>query len=534
MQRRSSLFRVSGVAVLMMAGALFPRAVEAGECAASVGTVASLSANLGVEVREDDLQRLYAGAQGPCLWSEHNAAALVATLGKVGEQGLDPAMFHLKDIARLDGSATDKALRDLLLSDAALRYARIMTRGQVDPATVDADIDFDIYPGDVLPGLKNALNGGDVPAWLASLPPQQPQYAALIGMLARYRALAAQGGWVTMTAPDASVKPGKASPLVATLRQRLAAEGYLADAQGGEVLTGDVLAALKRFQAQHGLDNDGALGKKTVAVLNVSAATRAEQIALNLERWRQFSRGIPPTRIEVNTAAATAVLIVDRKPVLRMRTVVGAKKTPTPLVRSDIRAVVVNPPWVVPVSIVRKEIMPALRRNPDYLEAHNMEWKNGQIVQAPGPKNSLGRIKFELHSAFDVYLHDTPARSLFNKTDRDARARSHGCVRLEKPLDLAEKLLHDNANWPRERIEAAIEQGTTQRVQMATDIPVVIAYWTAFADDSGDAEFREDIYGRDARLAAALSHGGEEAPAASMGPVSMAPVSGAKAGACMA
>lgn len=535
MQRYSSISRLSGLVFLTVVGFFLPGGgAQAGECAASLGSIASLSAGLRTEIRTDDLQRLYSGAQGPCLWSSQNTAALITTLSKAGEQGLDPGIFHLGDIARLHGSPTDAALRDLLLSDDALRYARIMTRGQVDPTTVDSDIDFDIYPGDVLPGLKTALTDGDVSTWLAGLPPQQPQYAALIGLLAHYRALAAQGGWLMIEPPETSVKPGKSSPLVATLRQRLAAEGYLANAEGSDVLTGDVLAALKQFQERHGLDDDGALGKKTAAALNVSAAARAEQIALNLERWRQLSRGIPPTRIEVNTASATAALIVDQKPVLRMRTVVGARKTPTPLVRSDIRAVVVNPPWVVPVSIVRKEIMPALRRNPDYLEAHNMEWKNGQIVQAPGPKNSLGRIKFELHSAFDVYLHDTPARSLFNKADRDARARSHGCVRLEKPLDLAEKLLKANVNWPRERIEAAIEEGATQRVQMATDIPVVIAYWTAFADEDGAAEFREDIYGRDARLAAALPHGGEAAPAPGIGPVSMAPVSGAKVGACMA
>lgn len=532
MLRWYSISRLSGLAFLTIAGLFLTGGnARADGCTASPGSVASLR----TDIKQDDLQRLYTGAQGPCLWSSQNAAALIAILGKVGDQGLDPALFHLDDIARLHGSPTDIALRDLLLSDDALRYARIMTRGQVDPSTVDDDIDFDIYPGDVLPGLKSALSQGDVSDWLAGLPPHQPEYKALIGLLAHYRSVAAQGGWPTIALQDPSLKPGKSSPAVAVLRRRLAAEGYLANAEGGEVLTGDVLAALKNFQVRHGLDNDGALGKKTVAALNVSASARAEQIALNLERWRQLSGGIPKTRIEVNTAAAAAALIVDEKPVLRMRTVVGAKKTPTPIVRSDIRAVVVNPPWVVPVSIVRKEIMPALRRNPDYLEAHNMEWKNGQIVQAPGPKNSLGRIKFELHSAFDVYLHDTPARSLFNKADRDARARSHGCVRLEKPLDLATKLLQDNANWPRERIEAAIDEGATQRVQMATDIPVVIAYWTAFADEDGAAEFREDIYGRDQRLAAALPHGGEEAvPTPSIGPVSMAPVSGAKVGACMA
>jgi len=365
--------------------------------------------------------------------------------------------------------------------------------------------------------LRSVLRRGDVAGWLRELPPRQPEYAALKALLARYRDLAARGDWVKLDAPAKAVKPGKASPLVPLLRRRLAEEGYLEESPSpDDVLAGDILDALKRFQADHGLAVDGALGKKTVEALNVGPAERVRQIALNLERWRQFSRGIPATRIEVNTAAATAALVVADKRVLEMRAVVGKKETPTPLVRSDLRTVIIDPPWIVPVSIIRKEILPALKRKPDYLEKNNMHWQGNQLVQAPGEKNSLGRIKFEFPSSFDVYLHDTPARSLFTREARDDRARSHGCIRLEKPLDLAEILLKDNGDWPRERIEQAIAEGGTVRVPVTTEIPVVVAYWTAFADRDGRAEFRDDIYGRDARLFEALTRRSGETP--SLGP----------------
>jgi murein L,D-transpeptidase YcbB/YkuD len=184
-----------------------------------------------------------------------------------------------------------------------------------------------------------------------------------------------------------------------------------------------------------------------------------------------------------------------------MNAVVGRPKHDTPILQSTIHTVVINPPWIVPKSIIDKEIKPAIERNPDYLERHHMFWADEQIIQEPGPQNSLGRIKFEFPNNYGVYLHDTPAHALFADVDR---AQSHGCVRLEHPLDLAEELLKDNGKWPREAIEDAIRDGTTLRVPLATEMPVTLAYWTAYVDDDGTVEFRPDVYGRDAPLAAIL------------------------------
>ncbi len=195
-----------------------------------------------------------------------------------------------------------------------------------------------------------------------------------------------------------------------------------------------------------------------------------------------------------------------------MRAVVGDRRHHSPmLISSKLQAILLNPPWVIPTSIVNIEILPKLARHPDYLEQNDMHWVGAQLVQAPGSKNALGRIKFDFPNPFSVYMHDTPARALFALDDR---ARSHGCVRLEKPLDLALVLLKDDQNWSRERIDAMIADGATLRIDLANGPPVVFAYWTVFVDDDGRLEFRDDIYGRDARLMAALpSSGTRPAPA---------------------
>jgi murein L,D-transpeptidase YcbB/YkuD len=198
-------------------------------------------------------------------------------------------------------------------------------------------------------------------------------------------------------------------------------------------------------------------------------------------------------------------LFRDSVPVLYMKAVVGAPRSPTPFLLDRIEGVTFNPPWFVPPSITRNEILPLLRRDPDYLARHRMQWRGDgpsrQLVQLPGADNALGRVKFEMPNRFNVYLHDTPARSLFRLDDR---ARSHGCIRLEQPIALAEQLL----GWPRERIEATIEPGATVRMPLPDAIPVFLAYWSAFADADGTMQFRRDIYGRDRRLIDALRRPG--------------------------
>jgi murein L,D-transpeptidase YcbB/YkuD len=254
------------------------------------------------------------------------------------------------------------------------------------------------------------------------------------------------------------------------------------------------------FQRRHGIAPDGHVGRDTLRALNVSIEQRVQQIAANLERRRFFGHVVPATRIEVNAAAATMTLYRNWNAALAMRAVVGDPEHPTPmLVSFKLAAIVLNPPWVIPSSIIHKEMLPKEERQPGYLAHNDIHWSGRQLVQSPGPKNALGRIKFEFANPFSVYLHDTPAHSLFAKYDR---ADSHGCVRLEKPGDLALALLNDK--WPRDRIEQTIARGATVRIGVRDGPPVVLAYWTVFTDPDGMLEFRDDIYGRDAQLIAAM------------------------------
>jgi len=487
----------SGFLFLLALAVFAFQAAPAAACGDPLAREAAL-AGAGEAVDRVAVTEFYRSWGAGCAWTQENTAAFMHVLDGAAAHGLDPRAFHAEALKR----GVPEEERDLLLTDAALAYARAMNDGRFDLARIEDDVDFPPSPG---PGavaqLKGALARGDAASWLASLPPKQPEYARLMEALAKYRALAAQGGWPVLQHAGPSLRPGEHSPLVPLLKRRLAAEGDLAAADDDLFFGAAAVDALKHFQSRNGLDVDGVLGKKSLAALNISAAERVAQIEANLERWRAFAHAIPPTRIEVNAAAASAALIVDGERVLAMRAIVGEKKTPTPILVSEVKTIVINPPWVVPESIIRKEILPALARRPDYLEKNRMRWIDGQLVQEPGEKNSLGRIKFEFANPFHVYLHDTPYRSLFA---RDERARSHGCVRLEKPVDLAEWLLERDPAWPRERIEQTIADGATLRIPLRNSIPVIIAYWTSFVDADGTVEFRNDIYGRDIRLLAAL------------------------------
>ncbi|MEI9987940.1 MAG: L,D-transpeptidase family protein [Aliidongia sp.] len=285
----------------------------------------------------------------------------------------------------------------------------------------------------------------------------------------------------------------------------------------GDKLDGKVLDALKHFQQRHGLTPDGRLGKQSFAALNVSLAERTGQIVANLERRREVARLLAPTRIEVNVAAATVTVLRDGQAVSMMRAIVGDAEHQTPMLISNIRDVEINPPWIVPASIIKKEIRPKMKRDPDYLAHNEMSWADGQLIQAPGDKNSLGHLKFEFANPFSVYLHDTPMHRLFAL---DGRALSHGCVRLEHPLDLAQTLLADATPDP---IQQAIDSGTTSRMRLPASMPVAVLYWSVLVDPDGTVDFRDDLYKRDARLLAAL-HKPRRLPSAGAPPPAAAPI----------
>jgi len=356
----------------------------------------------------------------------------------------------------------------------------------------------------------------------------------LSASLERYENIADAGGWSAV--PDGpSLKPQMIDPRVPFVRQRLAVTGDVAasDSTGHAApvyLSSDealvesnpllfdatLEAGVRRFQARHGLFVDGVVGRRTLAALNVPVAARVKTQKINLERLQKFEPW-GPSYVLVNIPGFEAYLIREEKPTLTSRVIVGQPDWPTPQLNGMISRVIVNPHWNVPKSILRKEIIPRMQRDPDYLRresirvfsgwhAHAREldpaaidWSGSaapiyRLRQDPGPQNALGKFKFTFNNSQSIYLHDTQTRKLFNKS---ARALSHGCVRVERPFELAEWLLARQDRWNRTALERTVARGDNRWITLKHPVPVHLVYWTAWADEKGRAQFRRDIYKRD-------------------------------------
>lgn len=431
------------------------------------------------------------------VWTDQREQSFLGALDSAQSHGLDASAYKV--------AAAKPVVRELLLTDAFLRYASALARGRVGPQDFETDWRIDrpaFDPGQVF----DAAMAGDVGTVLAALAPHEDEYERLRAALQRYTTLA-KTPWHVLFAPT-TIQPGDRSDVIKDLRDRLVAEGYLDGKQpaADPSFFGPALsAAVSRFQATHGLPVDGAIGKLTLAALNVSPALRARQIRWNLERWRSLPRIDAPYRIEVNAAAALATLYDANQPVRVMRAIVGAAVHPTPVLRARMNSVLLNPPWVVPSSIIENEIRPMLKRDPNYLQRFGFVYQDirggKELVQVPGPTNSLGQVKFEMPNPDDIYMHDTPERQLFALSRRYI---SHGCVRVEDPRELARILLNSD-QWSRDAIDTAIATGQTQSIPLHKSLPVYVLYFTAFVDPDGTVEFRDDVYGRDRRLAEALA-----------------------------
>ena len=473
----------------------------AADCAAPLGVGQAPPASVTL-FEKAGVVGIYQDLGNRCLWSADEAKAVLATLSTATADGIPSSEFHLTELTRsaVSPDAEGRRVRDVLLTDATFHYARIMSQGEVDLSSIEADTEFPERTMRVRQDLAVALKAGSVGNYIEGLGPKAPEYQMLKQALARYRAIAARGGWAAI--PEGPIlRPGDTSALVPELDARLRTEGDLARPVDGDRYFGDIVAAVRRFQERHGLAPDGVVGPMTMAALNVPVGQRIQAIEANLERWRDLAYAVPATRFEVNVPSATARLIRDNQVVLRMRAVVGAPEHPTPMLTSAITNVVINPYWTVPWSIIENEIKPILKRDPTYLARNNMHWQDGNLVQDPGGTNPLGRLRFSFANKFGVYVHDTSAPGLFAYTNR---AHSHGCLRMEKPVDLAADLLADEPDWTRQRIEETVKSGATVKINLPDAMPIVIAYWTVFRDPEGGVAFRSDVYGRDARLEAAL------------------------------
>ena len=395
-------------------------------------------------------------------------------------------------------TATAEA-RDALVREA-LDHARAVHAGRL--AETDFQRDWGLRPPvfDPLPGFADAVKRDRITAWFAALPPPYAGYDGLKLGLDRYRGIVAAGGWPTLAGgPDLGF--GATGARVVALRQRLAVEDKDV-ATSGSTFDAELVEAVRRAQRRYGLNPTGTVSTQTLAALNVPTAARVRQIMANMERWRWLPQDLPKDRIQVNIAAAVLTVFDGDAPVMSMRAVTGRPGDETPMLSSTIHSIVINPPWNVPTSIATKELWPKQKRDPGYFKRNGFRVIDGtRLQQVAGDQSALGRFKFDFDNAFSVYLHDTPSRAKFASFSRLA---SHGCVRLEKPADLAQLLLKGDPAWTPEAIDAAVAKGDTVRARLTKPVSVYLLYWTAFASGSGQMNFRDDPYGWDGTLAAKI------------------------------
>jgi murein L,D-transpeptidase YcbB/YkuD len=419
------------------------------------------------------------------------------------------ALHSLHDAGEL-ANAPDATVTDEALSTILMRLAQVEMGQRLRPSAVDRLWAIEPVWRDIATELAAARKAGRLEAWLADLSPPEPGYRALLALAQRYRRIAGKGGWPALPKGPA-LRPGDRSVVVPALRSRLAAEGYGdAAARDVGVLDPPLRHELIAFQRAHSLPQTGGLDAATRAALDVPAQTRLAQIEANLERWRWLPHTLPADRLELDVAGQSAVLFDDGAPVLEMKVIVGDPRHRTPMFVSRLTSVVFDPPWNVPSDIAKAEILPKAAKDPGYLARNDFVWVDDRLQQLPGPKNALGDIKFDLPSPFGVYLHDTPARSLFA---RSSRALSHGCMRLEKPQALAEALL-THQGWTPQAIAEAVAAGHTQVTPLRQSLPLYVLYWTVVVQPDGEPQFRPDIYGWDRKLSEALA--GATGPVASV------------------
>lgn len=475
---------------------------------------------------------LYEQRQFRPAWLQPGASQELLAIVEASEQhGLDPADFHLAELKRLQrlaGDAADPTVRaefDLLMTDSLIRLAYQLRYGKIDPERGAADWSFNrpLFDQDPAEPLSATLADGRIAETLAALQPAHPIYGRLMAGLKQYRGLQAAGGWPRVPAGPA-LEPGAEDERVRVLRRRLQASGELKPGKDGSIVYDEALAAaVRRFQGRHGLAADGVIAGATLDALNVPVAARIEQIRVNLERARWVLHDLGRTFVAVNIASFSASLIRDGTPAWQARVIVGKPYRETPSFRSEITYLVFNPTWTVPPTIFREDVLPKLKRDPSYLARNNFElvdrsgqklsaagidWSTvsaktfpHQLVQPPGKKNPLGRVKFMFPNKHQVYLHDTPDKRLF---ERSSRTFSSGCIRVERPLELAGHLLAGEPQWSKPAIERLMQASKTRTVFLTQPVPILLLYWTVEADPDGGLRFNPDIYGRDRAVATAL------------------------------
>jgi murein L,D-transpeptidase YcbB/YkuD len=327
--------------------------------------------------------------------------------------------------------------------------------------------------------------------------PVYPQYNLLKGRLEKYRTIENSGGWPTITTSQKSLKKGDKAPEISILKKRLYAEGDLMTVDTSDLFDDTLDAAVKRAQGRYGFATNGIVTTAMIAALNKSVELRIRQMLINMERIRWVPAEPTTDFLLVNIPEYKMHVFEQGRYQWSMDVVTGTPAHNTVIFSGALKYIVFSPYWNVPPGILKNEVLPGIKRNKNYLANHHMEWNGNSVRQKPGPWNSLGRVKFLFPNSYNIYLHDTPSKSLFGESKR---AFSHGCIRLAEPKKLAEYLLRDNSKWDSDKIDKAMYSGKEQFVTVTEKVMVFIVYFTTWVDRNGLLNFRDDIYGRDGRL----------------------------------
>lgn len=477
--------------------------VPSGELEAAISQQAQSS------IEHEELRAIYDAAGGTLLWATPRERSVFLNL----ILGLDAHGIDYRKLGPFLGQDQGRpASDDVSATQAVLRASHLMTGNEISVKDV---------PGwrltrpeqEPVNMVIEAARQDNFENLLKALAPTAPAYDRLRTAYLRYRRLAGEPWPPIDNFGPRIVESG--DPRLVAIRERLIILGDSGAQDTPEEPFGE---EIKRFQARHGLEPDGRIGPSTLAELNVSPAMRVSQIAVNLAYWRNLPREWPSHYVVVNTAAAHLEVMRDGNVSFKTRTITGDRQHPTPVMNTVITAVTFNPPWNVPYSIAVNEMLPRLQREASYLERTNIEivgrtgdphgtqvdWSRYSrnnfpfsFRQPPGAGNALGLVKFEMPNSYNIYLHDTPQRTLFNKS---ARALSHGCVRVQCAQDLAEHLLNDPTLWLSSNLAAALQEGRTYQIHLKQPLPVYLLYFTAFAEGDGTVNFRPDVYSRDGAM----------------------------------
>ncbi|SEM39103.1 Murein L,D-transpeptidase YcbB/YkuD [Syntrophus gentianae] len=474
------------------------------------------------------------GQEGPLPITD----SLLSALRKASRHGLQPEDYHLASIeallSRSKGFFGRKSLSveesenlELLLTDAFFLYAADLASGKMRGEKRKAHwyLRERVAP-DLTEALEEALESGQMQPVLESLAPISPSYIRLRTALLKYREIDRRGGWSVLPADTAGLKKGNRNKRVVLLRKRLQISrdlSYAEDSEGSEdkdLFDDSLEEAVRSFQQRHGLTVDGIVGSGTLESLNVPAARRVRQIEINLERLRWMPDQLGNQLVVINIPEFRLRVLEDEKELMTSRIVVGKHFQNTPVFDSRITHCILNPYWYVPRSIALDEVLPLIRQYPEYFNWEKMKVLAGskvippwevnwekvsasnfkyQLRQDPGLKNPLGRIKFVFPNSFDVYLHDTPDRYLFEWAERSF---SHGCIRVEKTTELAVTLLHGKPS--REALLSTMESGEMKTIRLPRPVEIQVLYFTAWVDDDGSVQFRRDIYKYDEPLQLAM------------------------------